>query len=309
MAIKPSPSPKSHQTQTPTPTATSQGKHSDALSKKQRAGRKEKGSRRASNAAKNENASSNPDMVKITTSSVTPSDASRVGPEYTDAADAVVPTSRRVSVIVVPKSLKRRLIERTEQESQGKGNTASHPQEAAEVILKKLKNHSHYTVGEPQGVKRLSESVTVKLLQVRVRQQSSLDQSEPIDLTKGKRKDTNEITKHPGQAMTNGLNSASPLQEDTIGQVERTAEEHLQNGDATENRSLEMNNDVDNNKKDVAAMSVDKSSEITDVESKEDSFDMEEEVMKTDDKASKTNAPKKERKRKRSERLPPKKRK
>ncbi len=215
MTLKPSPTPSQNYQVPTTQTAFPLGKHGDNPGKKPRATRKDKGSRRGSNAAKNEASSSNPGTPNTTASSSVASDGSGVSQ---DESDAVVPTSHRVSVIVERKSLKRRLIDQNEKDQQDRSSATPPPKQGDTMTLNKK---IHLTVGEPQSRPRLQDSGN-----------SAVDQSEPMDLTKGKTKDTVVAAQQKTEVVTNGQAHGAPILADKIKAEPKPVEQSIPNGDA-----------------------------------------------------------------------------
>ncbi|XP_033641533.1 ankycorbin-like isoform X1 [Asterias rubens] len=297
MALKPSPTP-SQNYQVMSQTALPLGKHGDNTGKKPRATRKDKGSRRGSNAAKNEASSSNPGTPTTTASSSVASDGSGMSQ---DESDAVVPTSHRVSVIVEPKSVKRRFLEQNEKDQQERHSKTPSPRGDKMTHNKKMKINLEAGAALPQSIPKLHDSGS-----------ATVDQSEPMDLTKGKTKDAVVIVKQKKEVVTNGQTSTAPILADKVKDELKPEQRSIPNGDAMANPlSLSHKNDV------VGKGGTVKTAEMVDElpktldrdEEKMDLVEAEKDVAKTEDKVSDVSTPKKERKRKKSDRLPPKKRK
>ncbi|XP_038066105.1 ankycorbin-like [Patiria miniata] len=286
LVSKQSPSPLSVNQRVPTPTAAPQMKPGNTpptrkqTERSQRGGKRERGSRRSS-AAKLDSASAGQATPPLVPVSGTPADGSKDTKEDSDDGSS----TRRVSVIVAPKSLKRRLIERIERDEQGK-KLASTSTESL-ISKKKPKAEPEHSVMEADKVNGISESKPSQLSHNDRESQSSPSQAEPMDLTKRKANDTTLPRDLPPNSPSSSASSFS-IGEDKIGHV-----------DTTEHSSEEA----------VKTSEKDETLKEAGIESEQEDEDASDGETETVEDASRSSSSKKEKKRKKSEKLPPKKRK
>ncbi|XP_022101295.1 nuclear factor NF-kappa-B p100 subunit-like isoform X2 [Acanthaster planci] len=288
LLTKQSPSPQSINHCAPSPTVAPQVRPGDKkpAERSQRGGRRERSSRRSS-AAKAESVTDGqtvPLMVPITG---TPSSSS---PSIKDSSDDATSATCRASVIVAPKSLKRRIIERTEREVRGKGSESIST--GSDIPDKKPKTEPKQPNGGSGSVNGQSELQHPLLSLDNSREsQPSPSQAEPMDLTKRKADETIPPRDPPPSSPTSSASSFS-IGEDKTRPGEMT-EQCPQNEVASDEK-------VDANEETL---------EAADSEKEPEDGDARDEATETVENASRSTSSKKEKKRQMGEELPPKKRK